>query len=147
MRRRTDIELIGEIRVEAHVGGLNDRVVVAGLVESVGDERVPDEGVFAVGDLAALRIEQDQGGVESVAVAGRAQVENPGLAFVRDAEAEEVEIAVKIETAVDRCGDRYRLGNVKTAVGLALEKVRLIADAEQQDIRRSSRRHDAEIVR
>src|SRR5438094_10215185 len=89
MRRGTDIELIGKVRVEAHVGGLNDRVVVAGLVENVGDEWVPDEGVFAVGDLAALRVEQDQGRVESVAVAGRAQVEDPGGALSWNVEAEE----------------------------------------------------------
>src|SRR5262245_55357864 len=130
MRRSADIELIGEVRIQSNVCRLDDGVIFAGLVESVRDERIPDEGVFAVRELAAVQVQQDERRVEAIPVAGRAQVEDPGLAFPRNAEAEEVEIAVDVELAVDRRGYRNLLRFIATAVRLDFENVRLIADAE-----------------
>ena len=145
MRRLADIQLIGERWVHT-ARRLDDRRVFARvIVERVCEERIPDEVVLNVLQFPALCVEQDQRRIKPIAVTGRAEIEDPRLSLL-GAEAKEVEIFFLVEAGVHRQRKRHGLRLVEAVVRLGLDDMRLIADAEDHQVRRATRRDHAEVV-
>jgi len=129
VRSLADIGFVGEGGVEADVRRLHDDEVFAGFGELVREEGIPDEPFFVVVDLGAVGVEQKEGGVEAIAIAGRAEIEDPAGAFC-DADFVEVEVTVKVQAAHHRGGEGDRLGLGGSGVGFVFEDAGLVADAE-----------------
>src|SRR5690242_10685275 len=125
---------------------LDHRVTGPRLRKRVLQERVPDKYVLAVSQFAASGVQQDQRRIEAVTISRRTNVEDPGIALA-NLKAEEIEVAVVVQSAVDRGRNRNRLRIRQRRIRFLLDHVRLIANPEQQDIGSTPGRDDAEVMR
>ena len=100
VRRLPDVERVGEVRIVVTVGGLDNDDVLAVIGEAEMEERIPDKSFLGMREFAARGIGENQRGVQTVAVAGGAEIEEP-MGVFGGVESEEVEVAIGIEPAED----------------------------------------------
>jgi hypothetical protein len=126
-----DVERVGEVGVVVAVGGLDDDDVVAIGGEVEVEKGIPNEAFFGVGEFATVGVGEDESGVETVALAGGAEIEEPVGVF-GGVETEEVEIAVGIEAAEYGGGRGDGLRFLGEGVGFGFGEMGEIANAEEE---------------
>jgi hypothetical protein len=115
------------------MGGLDNSNVFAVGRGLKFEERVPDEALLTVGEFAAGCVEEDQSGIEAVAVAGGVEIEVPA-GVLGGAEAEEVKVAIEVEASEDGGGEGDGLGIFEDRVRFGFEDMREGRDAKQDRV-------------